>query len=253
MYLLYNDNGDIVEFKYRDVIVNYIKQGKGGKNIILLHGWGQNISMMSPIADNLSIDNTVYTLDLPGHGNSTEPTTPWNLIDFVDVLYDFISKNKIKDVTLIGHSFGGEIALLYASIYKVEKLVLLDSPYRPIKKLGLKTKILKLAKKIPGIKRLENFAKKHMGSTEYRNASSIMRQILVNSVNSDITEEAKKVTSPTVIIWGTLDDAVPLSDGEYLESIMQDAGLITYENCTHYAYLERINDTNNIIRSFIGG
>lgn len=243
-----------MNFKYKDTIINYVNYGdKKGKNLILLHGWGQNIDMMKPIGDNLSYDNNIYILDLPGHALSTEPKEAWNLIDFVDMLHEFITKNKIKNPILVGHSFGGEISLLYASIYEVEKLVLLDSPYRPVKKTGLKTKILKTAKKIPGLRKLENFAKKHMGSVEYRSATPVMRQILVNSVNSDITEDAKKVKCPTIIIWGTNDDAVPYSDGEFLESIMKDAGLITYEGCTHYAYLERLDQTNNVIRTFIGG
>ena len=240
-------------FKTNDVDINYINYGKKGKNIILLHGWGQNIEMMQPIGDFLSLENNVYILDLPGHGRSTEPTYAWQLIDFVNALNEFVKKNKIKNPILIGHSFGGEIALLYASMYEVEKLVLLDNPYRPIKKVGLKTKILKLAKKIPGLNKFEDFAKRHIGSPEYRSASKIMREILVNSVNSDITEDAKKVKAPTIIIWGTLDSAVPYSDGVYLESIMHDAGLITYEGCTHYAYLERLDQTNNVIRTFIGG
>ena len=57
-------------FKTNDVDINYINYGKKGKNIILLHGWGQNIEMMQPIGDFLSLENNVYILDLPGHGRS---------------------------------------------------------------------------------------------------------------------------------------------------------------------------------------
>ena len=43
--------------------------------------------------------------------------------------------------------------------------------------------------------------KGHMGSADYRAASGIMREILVNTVNIDLSEEAKKITVPTLLIW----------------------------------------------------
>ena len=90
-----------------------------------------------------------------------------------------------------------------------------------------------------------------MGSTDYRNATPIMRDILVKHVNTDLTETAKKVECPTFIIWGTNDEAVPVEDAYELEKIIKDSGLSIYEGCTHYAYLERLNQTNAIIAAFI--
>ena len=93
--------------------------------------------------------------------------------------------------------------------------------------------------------------KKHMGSTDYRNASPMMRDILVRHVNTDITENVKKIKCPTIIIWGSNDQAVPLADAYELESLIPDAAVIQYDGCTHYAYLERIGQTNRIIKNFI--
>ena len=57
---------------------------------------------------------------------------------------------KIDNPTLIGHSFGGKISMLYGSRYNTSKLVLLGSPYRrEIAKISLKTKVLKSLKKVP--------------------------------------------------------------------------------------------------------
>ena len=138
-------------------------------------------------------------------------------------------------------------------MYDVKKLVLFGSPFKKeITKISLKTKMLKSAKKIPGINKLENFAKKHMGSTDYRNASPIMREILVEHVNLDITENVKKIKCPTLIIWGTLDDAVPLERAYELEKLIKDSGVVVYENCTHYAYLERLGQTISVLKSFLG-
>lgn len=239
-------------FNYQDIKINYIRYGKGKDTIVLLHGWGQNIEMMKMVSDPFVDDYDIVIIDLPGHGNSEEPKTVYSLYDFVDCVKSLLDSLKIKNPILIGHSFGGKISLLYASMYDVKKLVLFGSPFKKeIEKLSLKTKMLKTAKKIPGLNKLEGFAKKHMGSTDYKNASPLMREILVGHVNLDITEEVKKIKCPTLILWGTLDDAVPLERAYELENLISDAGVVVYEGCTHYAYLERLGQTINVLKSFL--
>ena len=65
--------------------------------------------------------------------------------------------------------------------------------------------------------------------------------------------ELNKIKCPTLIIWGTNDEAVSIEDAYELEKIIKDSAVIEYEGCTHYAYLERLNQTVNVLRSFIGG
>ena len=79
-----------------------------------------------------------------------------------------------------------------------------------------------------------------------------MREILVKHVNEDITDLVKKIKCPTIIIWGDRDEAVPISDAYELSSYIKDSAVIVYEGCTHYAYLERLGQTVNIISNFIG-
>ncbi len=236
-----------------DINVNYIRYGKKSKDtVVLLHGWGQNIEMMKPIGDAIQNNYDVIIIDLPGHGKSDEPKYAWNVDDYVECIKQLLDKLEVKNPTLIGHSFGGKTSLLYASKYKVKKLILFGSPYKKeITQLSLKTKILKTAKKIPVLNKLEGFAKKHIGSTDYKNATPLMRNILVNTVNLDITEQVKKITCPTLIVWGDLDDQVPVEEAYELENLISDSGVVVYENCTHYAYLERLNQTINVINSFL--
>lgn len=240
-------------FTYQDIKINYIRYGKGKDTIVLLHGWGQNIEMMKMVADPFESDYDIIIIDLPGHGKSEEPKRVYTLYDFVDCVKSLLDSLKIKNPILIGHSFGGKISLLYASMYEVKKLILFGSPFKcEIKKISLKTKMLKTAKKIPGLNKLEEFAKKHIGSTDYKNASPLMRQILVEHVNLDITDDVKKIKCPTLILWGTLDDAVPVERAYELENLISDAGVVIYENCTHYAYLERLGQTISVLKSFLG-
>ena len=118
---------------------------------------------------------------------------------------------------------------------------------------SLKTKTLKALKKVPGLNKLEGFAKKHIGSTDYRNASDVMRQILVNTVNLGIENEVKNIKCPTLIVWGTMDQEVPIERAYELEKLISDSAVIPYEGCSHYAYLERLNQTVNILKNFIEG
>jgi pimeloyl-ACP methyl ester carboxylesterase len=240
-------------FKYKGIKINYKDFGnKEGTPIVYLHGWGQNIAMMEPIAKPFEKTHRLIILDLPGFGISDEPETPWVLDDFVEMLNELLKKLKIDKPNLIGHSFGGKISLLYASKYEVNKLMLLASPYKvKIKKPSMKVRVLKKLATLPGLGNIAEKMKKHLGSTDYKNASPIMREILVKHVNTDLTEAASKITCPTFIIWGTNDEAVPVEDAYELEKIIKDSGLTVYEGCTHYAYLERLGQTNAIIKTFI--
>lgn len=232
--------------------LNYIQYGKGKKNIVLLHGWGQNIEMMDSLGKKLMEDAVITIVDLPGHGKSEEPYKELQIYDFAEILKILLDKLKIKNPILIGHSFGGRIAIIYASKYEVEKLILFGAPcIRKNKKLSLKVKILKFLKKVPLINKLENFAKKNIGSRDYKNATPMMRQILVNTVNEDLTEQAKKIKCPTLLIWGDKDLEAPVEDAKDLEKIMKDAGLIIYPDGTHYTYIEFQETIINVIKSFI--
>lgn len=237
----------------KNINVNYERYGNtNGDTVVLLHGWGQNIEMMKPVGNAFIENNDIIIFDLPGYGKSDEPTYDWQIMDYVECIHECLKQLKVSNPILIGHSFGGKISLMYASTYNVKKLVLLASPFKKgIENLSLKTKVLKQLKKVPVLNKFEEFAKKHIGSTDYKNASPLMRKILVNTVNLDITESVKKIKCPTIIIWGTNDEAVPLEDAYKLESLIKDSAVIEYENCTHYAYLEKLGQTINIIESFI--
>lgn len=237
----------------KNVDINYTLYGEGKNEVVLLHGWGQNIEMMKPVGDKLKKNNKIIIIDLPGFGLSSEPDTIWTMYDYADAVKELLDSLKVKNPILIGHSFGGKISLIYASKYKVNKLILFGSPYKKeIQKLSTKTKILKGLKKVPLLNKLEGFAKKHIGSTDYKNASEVMRKILVEHVNLDITDDVKKITCPTILVWGTLDKEVPLSEAYELEKLINDSAVIEYPGCTHYAYLENLNQTVNIIKNFIG-
>lgn len=233
----------------KDVNINYIKYGEG-KDILLLHGWGQNIEMMKPIGDNFSDKFRITILDLPGFGNSSEPPTPWTMTNYSDMLEEFIEKVGVTKPIIIGHSFGGRLAIRYSANNPIEKLVLFGAPcIRLQEKLPLSVRILKALKKLPLMNEFGEYMKQYIGSRDYKAASPIMRQTLVDVVNEDLSGYAKKIEEPTLLIWGQNDTEAPVNDAKELEKIMIDGALIILPG-THYAYLENLGKVVEILKNF---
>lgn len=238
-----------MKINIQDLNINYIQYGEG-PDILLLHGWGQNIEMMKPIGDNFCDRFRITILDFPGFGQSDEPKEKWTIEKYVRMLELFAEKLNIKKPIVIGHSFGGRVAIKFSSRNPIDKLVLFGSPCIRIQEnLSLSVKILKKLKKLPGLNGIGEYMKKFIGSRDYKAASPIMRQTLVEVVNEDLSKYAREIDAPTLLIWGLNDEEAPLSDAKELEKIMLDAALITMPG-THYAYLENLGQVVSILNNF---
>lgn len=239
--------------KIKNININYLDYGnKNGDALVLLHGWGQNLEMMLPFAKPFSQSYHIIIIDLPGFGRSEIPNLVLSIEDYADIIKELLDSLNIKTPILIGHSFGGQIALFYSSKYGVKKLILLASPFRPRKvKKTFKSRLFHIIKKTPILKNHLEYFKSRFGSTDYRNAKGVMRDILVKKVNLDMTNELEKVLCPTLIVWGTNDTAVPVDDASFLKEHIINSELIIYENASHYAYLERLEDLVKSLKEFL--
>ena len=238
-----------MKINVKNLSINYIQYGEGN-DIVLLHGWGQNIEMMRPIGDNFQNRFRITILDFPGFGESEEPKEAWTIEDYELMLEEFLKKVNVKKPIVIGHSFGGRVAIRYSARNPISKLVLFGSPcIRIQEELSLGVKILKKLKTLPGLNGLGEYMKKFIGSRDYKAASPIMRQTLVNVVNEDLSKFAREIEEPTLLIWGTNDTEAPLNEAKELEKIMVDAALITLPG-THYAYLENLPRVVTILDNF---
>ena len=239
--------------KIKNIEINYVQYGKeNGKEIVLLHGWGGSIKTVDPVGMGLKNGFHITLVDLPGFGGSEEPSEAIGVYDYADILKELLIKLKINNPILFGHSFGGRIAIIYAAKNQVHKLILAGSPYKSTnKKPTIKVRILKILAKIPFLESISLKMKNKIGSEDYKNASPIMKQILVKAIHQDLTEHLKEISAPTLLFWGKVDKEVSLEDAKYAESIIPNAGLVIYENRGHYAYLEEINRTILVLREFL--
>ena len=99
------------------------------KTLVFLHGWGQNIAMMEPLGKEFSNLYNILYIDLPGFGSSSEPAYVWSVSDYASCINKIIKDLRIDNPIIIGHSFGGRIGLIYASLYETDKLICLASPF----------------------------------------------------------------------------------------------------------------------------
>jgi len=230
------------------VVVHFQKDGHG-KPVLLLHGWGGNHNSWFPIYERLKKMFEVFALDLPGFGQSGSPDLNWQLDDYAGFLKMFIRQEIGENVSLIGHSFGGQAAIRLASLYPqmVSKLVLTDSA--GIRNLGSPKKmgIMQLAKigkslfSLPGLNKFQEKARQKLyriiGEHDYEEAG-VLREIFKNIINEDIRKDLPQIFIPALIIWGGKDKITPLKDGRLMQKLLPDSQLVVFENGSHFAYLE---------------
>lgn len=248
-----------------DIPVNYIDEGEGDV-ILLLHGWGSNITLFDGIIKTLSPNHRVIAPDMPGFGKTPEPQSAWSVDDYVDFIIKFIDSLGLGKFSVLVHSFGGRVLFKLnarASLpYVINKVVLIDSAgIMPRKTLRQKIslKMYKAARRIMSTKALrflypdavENMRKKR-GSSDYNNATPIMRQTLVKVVNEDLKPLVSKIDCPALIIWGDMDTATPIEDARQMESLIPDAGLVVCEGAGHYSFLEQPAKVHGALKAFFG-
>lgn len=234
---------------YRGIQIYYYVKGEGIP-LILMHGWGCNASTVSFIADcSLKSGYKVYNIDLPGFGQSSEPKEVWGVEDYAAMIEYLISQQEIKCPVLVGHSFGGRIAIVLGSRSNINKIILIDAAgIKPHRKLSYYFKVysFKLLKKIPsflfgGKQRKHQIIERQRqkrGSSDYSQASKRMREILIKTVNEDLKHLMPHIKASTLLIWGTNDTATPLKDAKTMNKLIADSGLVEIEGAGHYSFLD---------------
>ena len=244
--------------------IQYIDKGIGNNTVLLLHGWGVDSSLYHVIIDHLATYCRVVAPDLPGFGGSQEPTHPFTPDDYADFVCDFATALGITDAVAIGHSNGGRVLIKLLSRptlpFSVKKAVLIDSAGLPahhtpsyyVKVYSFK--LIKFLFSLPPLKQLfphviDKARNKH-GSSDYQQASPVMRQSMVIALHEDVTPLLSSIKTSTLLIWGRHDTATPLSDGQTMERLIPDAGLAVLEG-GHWAFAECAEQCRRILDVFI--
>ena len=246
-------------YTYDNLKVNITTKGNG-EPVFLLHGWGCNGEIFKSIQEVLATAYTTYSFDFPGFGASDEPTAVWGVEEYTRMVEQFAKDNGIERPALIGHSFGGRVSIVYASRNAVSRVVLVDAagikPKRPFKYYW-KVYTFKTLKWLcntflPKAKAqaIIDKRRKGAGSSDYNNASPMMRAILSKVVNEDLKHLMPSIKAPTLLFWGNLDTATPLSDAKTMEKLIPDAGLVVAHGTGHFSFLENPGLFTAVIKNF---
>jgi pimeloyl-ACP methyl ester carboxylesterase len=247
----------------RPVNLHSAALGKG-RTLLFLHGFGANSYTWSKVSEALSQNYRVILLDLKGHGASPKPNDgAYSLHDQAELVTAFIMDNRLEDVTLIGHSLGGGVALLVALKLAsrvpnpISSLILIDSvaysqPLPSFIKLlrvpvlaqlsvclvpnRLQTlQVLKLAyydnNKITD-ETIEAYSAPLSLPGGHRALIETAKQIIPQDIE-EISRRYGTIRIPTLVVWGKHDRIVPFEVAERLHRSIPNSDLVVIDGAGH--------------------
>ena len=205
--------------------------GPGPVRVLWLHGWARRGADFASAAQLLA-DQGVgsVALDLPGFGSSPLPTVAGGARMYAELLTPILSEMANEPLIVVGHSFGGTVATVLAAEHPelVRALVVSGGPLirtRTASRPPLRYRLVRWlrARSLVSEERLESVRQRY-GSSDYRAAHGLLRDILVASVNESYEDEIRRLVVPVTMVWGEGDIEVPVSVAEQAATLM---------NCPH--------------------
>ena len=237
-------------------------QDDGAGNVILfLHGWQDNLHTFDALASLLSSAHHIIRLDLPGFGQTETPKEIWDLDDYVEFVNHFIQKLHIEVDAIVGHSFGGRIAIKGQATKKLRprKIILICSA-GVAEKRTFRNAALKILVKAAGVITYippfifwrEVLRKKMYESigSDYLNAGTL-KETFLKIISEDLSSSAEKIIIPTLLIWGSNDTQTPLSEGKKLSYIIRGSELKILEKAGHFVHKEQPHVIAKLIQEFL--
>ncbi len=255
-----------MDFKYKDININYEVFGEG-KPLLLLHGWMACVEAMAPIYQFFSKNRKVIVPDFPGQGGKSGALTEiWSVPEYSEMVHEFMKKLNIEGADVIGHSFGGRVIIYLASKYEnlFDKIILTDAAgIKPKRSLKNRFKVFyfKLSKYLLKMftskekyeEKMNKLRKKYSSSDYAKLDSDIMRETFKNVINLDLTDRLEKITRPTLLVWGENDKDTPLYMAKIMEKKIKDSGIVVLKNAGHFSYLDSSAQYLKIAEVFLGG
>ena len=228
----------------KDVPLNVVRLGEGGVPLLMLHGWAHSLENLRGLGELLSQDRAVHLIDLPGFGQSGVPTEVWGVAEYVERLKQYVDEAGLKQFDILGHSFGGKVAVPFCARYPglVRRAVLINTsalrpiraPKERIRMVCIRTlgKILKFLKQQFDLPWYETYFIRRFASADYKQAGAL-RGTFIKTLNEDFTEDARRVSAPTLLLWGEEDTETRLEIGKRLNALMPNSKLLVLPGRGH--------------------
>ncbi len=232
------------------------------RTLVCLHGWGGTKESFTELRAALEGSGiTLFTPDLPGFGSEPEPRKPWHTDDYADWAEAQIRKHVRGPFHLLGHSHGGRIAIKLAvrKSLPIEHLYLcaaagIRHPRHFKRIFGLTlAKSGKALLAVPGLRSLQPVGKKLLYKLvrvhDYEQASSVMRQTLINVSAEDLRPMLKSIDTQTDIFWGRDDGMTPFSDALIMNHGIEQSTLHAYDGVRHRVHRDKATEIAHVIKS----
>jgi pimeloyl-ACP methyl ester carboxylesterase len=262
----------------------YYEDAGHGSPVLLIHGFGASTYTWRHIAPELARTHRVIAVDLKGFGQSDKPfDSRYSVFDQAELLAQLIEAKDLHHLTLVGHSFGGGVALMLALEAdqrlkgRITKLVLLDSIAYPqeipvffrlldvplVSQLGVRmvppTLQTRVALRIAYLddskidpEEVETYAAPLKTAAGKHAMIHSARQIMPDGI-AELSERYKTIQLPTLIVWCDHDRIVPFEVGLKLRRTLPNSTLKLVEGCGHMPQEEQPAATLGLLESFIGG
>jgi len=235
------------------------------KQLLILPGWGSNSLRWQRVKELLEEKGMeVLVLDLPGFGITPSPNIAWGSDDYINWIFQKIKEKNWQKFNLLGHSFGGGLAVKIAAAFpeRIEKLILLSPAI--IKRRGIiKTYLFYwaafLGKKIfslPGFRKLQPQAQwlvyKLAGTRDYYIADGMMKEVMKKIWQEEPLEGLlEKIQIKTLVLWGKRDDVLPLKDAYLIKEKIRDSELKIISKARHSPHREAPEELAEAIIQFL--
>jgi pimeloyl-ACP methyl ester carboxylesterase len=230
----------------------------GAVELIWAHGWGQTHAALLPLAQAMRRSARSVLLDFPGFGAAPEPSAAWGTADYADAVAEWLAGRAPTRRIWVGHSFGGRVGLRLAARHPeaLAGLCLIATPGLPLRRSpAAQVRVMarrfafRLARQLTSEGPARERLRTRFGSTDYRQATPLMRRVLVKAVNEDLSEAARAVRIPAVLIYGDRDRDAPPDIGMRLSALMPQSRLVVLRG---FGHLDIVTDGHHQIAQRLG-
>jgi len=232
------------------------------KSIVILHGWYSSKERWQKVKEIIEKEGIKVEIpDLPGFKEETRLNNPWCLDDYLNWTEKFIEDKKnsgelTEPFFLLGHSFGGRVAIRFAikNPEKLKGLILLSAA-------GIKPKenfiansslIFKQLYFLPGYGLFRKFFYKFiLRKTDYIKLEGTMKETFKKVISEDLGDLLSEIKAETLILWGEKDNVTPLSDACFMKEKIINSKLEILKGLNHTAYFENPEIVGPKILDFI--
>jgi pimeloyl-ACP methyl ester carboxylesterase len=254
--------------KVGDLTISYLKGGRGQPLLYLhgLSGWGRWETYHLA----LGITNLVYAPQLPGWQDGQIPASITSVRDYARVMMQFLDAVGVNTVDLVGHSFGGWIALYIAAEHpeRVSKLVLVDTmgshvPEAPAANLEVmdeeaflraafaQSAVVVVRGDFGGV--VEDVRKGQEFEKQWKSRGIVARLVRGYCADPELTQKVRTITANTLIVWGREDGIVPWRHGEVLAAAIPRSKFAVIAEAGHTPMREKRETFQRIVRDFLVG